>query len=103
MAAVLTEACSGVHHESLGCRRRSNCCEDLRTAALWLLEMGQGSQFKVYLPATEGVATEIEQGVELLQGHGELVLIVDDDLAVQQTNQSLLESYQYTTLGLRIK
>ncbi|NJP08244.1 MAG: PAS domain S-box protein [Leptolyngbyaceae cyanobacterium RU_5_1] len=61
-------------------------------------EVGQGSQFKVYLPTIGEAFTAIEQEAELLQGNGELVLIVDDDLAVQQTSQSLLESHQYTTL-----
>ncbi|MGQ9871635.1 MAG: PAS domain S-box protein [Leptodesmis sp.] len=61
-------------------------------------EVGQGSQFKVYLPAIEGATEELVQSEELLGGHGELVLIVDDDMAVQRANQSLLEHHQYTTL-----
>lgn len=61
-------------------------------------EVGQGSQFKVYLPAIEGATEEPIQSEELLDGHGELVLIVDDDIAVQRANQSLLEHHQYTTL-----
>lgn len=61
-------------------------------------EPGQGSQFKVYLPAAEGTVTNIEPGAELLQGHGELVLIVEDDLTVQGANRSIVESYDYRTL-----
>ncbi|HEY9625457.1 MAG TPA: PAS domain S-box protein [Crinalium sp.] len=61
-------------------------------------QVGQGSQFKVYLPMMEGTTPESAQAEALLYGNGELVLIVDDDLAVQRTNQSLLESHHYTTL-----
>ncbi|MBD2464760.1 PAS domain S-box protein [Oscillatoria sp. FACHB-1407] len=60
-------------------------------------EVGQGSQFKVYLPATEELVPDIPLEEELLEGNGERVLIVDDDLAIRQTNQSLLESHYYTT------
>jgi two-component system, cell cycle sensor histidine kinase and response regulator CckA len=61
-------------------------------------ELGQGSQFKVYLPAVEGTVAQIESGTEPIRGHGELVLIVEDDLTVQGANRSILESYGYRTL-----
>lgn len=61
-------------------------------------EIGQGSQFKVYLPTTEELSSDIQQKENLLTGNGERVLIVDDDLAVRQANQSLLASHHYTTL-----
>ncbi|MBW4549685.1 MAG: PAS domain S-box protein [Aphanocapsa sp. GSE-SYN-MK-11-07L] len=61
-------------------------------------QVGQGSQFIVYLPTTEEIRTEGQPTEELPQGHGELVLIVDDDADVQKTNQALLESYCYETL-----
>lgn len=61
-------------------------------------EVGQGSQFKIYLPTIEGTAEEVAQTEELLDGNGELVLIVDDDIAVQRASQSLLEHHHYKTL-----
>jgi two-component system, cell cycle sensor histidine kinase and response regulator CckA len=61
-------------------------------------ELGQGSQFNVYLPAVEGTVAQIESGTEPSRGHGELVLIVEDDLTVQGANRSILESYGYRTL-----
>lgn len=64
-------------------------------------ELGQGTQIKVYLPAVETQQVEEQSSVELPQGRGELILVVDDDRAVGQTNQSLLESYQYRTLAAR--
>lgn len=61
-------------------------------------ELGQGTQVKVYLPATVEAAGQGSLPAEPVQGNGELVLIVDDDPAVQQTNRALLESRHYTTL-----
>jgi hypothetical protein len=63
-----------------------------------LSEVGEGTQFKVYLPTIEGSVSESDLAEALLLGNGELVLIVDDDLAVQRVTQSLLEQYRYTTL-----
>ncbi len=61
-------------------------------------EVGKGSQFKVYLPTTAGATATVEPAQARRSGQGELVLIVDDDRAVQQTNRALLESHHYTTL-----
>ncbi|MBW4622153.1 MAG: PAS domain S-box protein [Cyanosarcina radialis HA8281-LM2] len=63
-----------------------------------LSEVGKGTQFKVYLPAIEGSVRESDRTEALLLGNGELVLIADDDPAVQRVTQSLLEQYRYTTL-----
>jgi PAS domain S-box-containing protein len=64
-----------------------------------LSEPGEGTQFKVYLPILEGtLPDETEPLSELPQGEGELVLIVEDDPAIQLANQTLLESYHYRTL-----
>ncbi|MGG6293941.1 PAS domain S-box protein [Leptolyngbya sp. AN02str] len=61
-------------------------------------QVNQGSQFKVFLPMAEGAVEGTPSEQELLYGNGERILIVDDDIAVRQTNQSLLESHRYTTL-----
>jgi PAS domain S-box-containing protein len=61
-------------------------------------ELGQGSQFKVYLPATAPVLPQIEEQVLPMNGNGELILIVDDDPLVQQVTQTLLEQHHYNTL-----
>lgn len=62
-------------------------------------ELGEGTQFKVYLPIVEAtLPDEGEQLSELPQGEGELVLIVEDDPAIQLVNQTLLESHHYKTL-----
>jgi two-component system, cell cycle sensor histidine kinase and response regulator CckA len=61
-------------------------------------EVGQGTQFKVYLPTTAEVGEQPQQGVVLPKGQGELVLIVDDDSGIQKTHQALLEGHDYKTL-----
>lgn len=69
-------------------------------------EVGQGSTFKVYLPAIEAAA-DIRQPLESVppdpssksfNGNGELILVVDDDQAVRLTTQVLLENQRYKTL-----
>jgi PAS domain S-box-containing protein len=61
-------------------------------------ELGQGSQFKIYLPATAPVPHPSEPQGLPLEGHGEWVLIVDDDPLVQRVTQTLLEQHHYQTL-----
>lgn len=58
-------------------------------------EVGQGSQFKVYLPAIEDVVVTFEEEQLLLQGDRELILIVDDEPLIQQATSSALEAHNY--------
>lgn len=61
--------------------------------------VGQGTEFKIYLPATtDGKTTDTRSSSELPTGNGEPILIVDDDPAVRDANRSLLEEYNYRTL-----
>jgi CheY-like chemotaxis protein len=46
----------------------------------------------------EGTVSSIPQKKDLLKGNGEMVLMVEDDLAVQNANRSLLDSYHYKIL-----
>ncbi|RCJ19722.1 hybrid sensor histidine kinase/response regulator [Nostoc minutum NIES-26] len=61
-------------------------------------EIGSGTHFKVYLPAVGG--TEILNAEELtpLTGNGELILVVDDEPAIQDITKTSLETHQYQTL-----
>jgi PAS domain S-box-containing protein len=63
-----------------------------------LSEVGKGTQFKVYLPATETTSTQPSAEEQLLRGNGELILLVDDEAAVQQITKASLEEYNYRTL-----
>lgn len=63
-------------------------------------EIGQGTQFKVYLPAT-AVAETGHKGAEnseMPAGHGELILVVDDEAPVREVTKTSLESHAYQVL-----
>jgi CheY-like chemotaxis protein len=63
-------------------------------------EVGKGTQFKVYLPVTQTIETDCIPAVhkELPAGHGELILVVDDEDAICQITKSSLETYGYKVL-----
>lgn len=61
-------------------------------------EVGGGTQMRVYLPTTDATPMVPTATTRQLAGAGELVLIVDDDIAVQQTTRSLLENHDYQTI-----
>lgn len=63
-------------------------------------EIGKGSIFKVYLPATTHRAEVnlIAGETELPRGHGEMILVVDDEASVRQITQQTLEAFGYCVL-----
>jgi PAS domain S-box-containing protein len=63
-------------------------------------EIGKGTQFKVHLPALEISQlrqTEIDKPV-LPAGNGELILVVDDEVAIREITRTTLESFNYRVL-----
>ncbi len=61
-------------------------------------EVGKNSQFKVYLPARAETALQPTANPELLRGHGELVLVVDDETAICEITKTALEINNYKVL-----
>ena len=63
-------------------------------------EVGKGTQFRAYFPAAESALTTqaLEERAEVPLGHGELVLVVDDELAIREITKSTLETFGYTAL-----
>ncbi|MBD2328909.1 PAS domain S-box protein [Alkalinema sp. FACHB-956] len=61
-------------------------------------ELNHGSQFKVYFPATAEILHQTTDSETLPLGKGELVLIIDDEAAVQYATKIILESHNYRTL-----
>jgi two-component system cell cycle sensor histidine kinase/response regulator CckA len=61
-------------------------------------EVGKGTQFKVYLPATETSGSEPEIDTMPPSGQGELILVVDDEVAIQEITKATLEAYGYRAI-----
>ncbi|ARV57376.1 hybrid sensor histidine kinase/response regulator [Nostocales cyanobacterium HT-58-2] len=62
-------------------------------------ELGAGTSFKVYLPAVQGMETQpAQEEPEVLAGHGELILVVDDEPSIQEITKASLETYNYKIL-----
>jgi len=59
-------------------------------------EAGKGSIFKLYLPAALGAGPEpAAEDVQSLRGHGEGILVVDDEEALRAVTQETFESFGY--------
>ena len=58
---------------------------------------GKGTLINVYLPAASGVMVSADESAvpEIPRGHGESVLLVDDEAAVLEVTRLLLEAYGY--------
>lgn len=63
-------------------------------------EVGKGTRFHVYLPAhmTASVGEAQPAHADLPRGSGELILVVDDEAAVQQITKQTLETFGYRVL-----
>jgi len=62
-------------------------------------EPGRGTQFKIYLPAAETqFAASGDAAGSLIYGRGELILVVDDELAIREITRGTLEAYGYRAL-----
>jgi two-component system, cell cycle sensor histidine kinase and response regulator CckA len=61
-------------------------------------EVGSGTTFKIYLPATEITEIELEPDLKPLAGNGELILVVEDETYIQEITKASLESQNYKTL-----
>jgi PAS domain S-box-containing protein len=64
-------------------------------------ELGKGTRFRVYLPAniTESPADDVAvERRRLPRGHGELILLVDDEEAIRKVARRTLERFGYRVL-----
>ena len=62
-------------------------------------KLGTGSSFKVYLPAVRTRNEDYSDSVpELFDGRGQLVLVVDDEIAIREITRDSLEVYNYHTM-----
>ncbi|MBE9107353.1 response regulator [Nostoc cf. edaphicum LEGE 07299] len=56
------------------------------------------TSFKVYLPAVGGIETLSPENLSPQTGHGELILVVDDEAAIQEITITSLEAHNYKIL-----
>lgn len=61
-------------------------------------EIGKGTEFKLFVPAVETMATSLAENVELPNGNRELILVVDDEDEILETTKISLETYNYRVL-----
>jgi two-component system cell cycle sensor histidine kinase/response regulator CckA len=63
-------------------------------------EAGRGTTFQVYLPLREGTGQDaaIEPTSELPRGHGELILVIDDEASVREVTRRTLEAFGYRVI-----
>jgi PAS domain S-box-containing protein len=64
-------------------------------------EVGKGTTFKIYLPASmkHEVSPKEEIRVEMPVGHGETILVVDDEASVREMSRNTLETYGYKVIA----
>jgi two-component system, cell cycle sensor histidine kinase and response regulator CckA len=61
-------------------------------------QVGQGTQFQVFLPAIEIAATAPAEALGLPCGQGELILVVDDEENIREMLKITLENYNYSVI-----
>ena len=64
-------------------------------------EIGKGACFRIHLQAAEhqSAQTTFAKSVEVPVGQGELILVVDDEEAIQQIARATLENYGYQVIS----
>ncbi|MEA5618197.1 PAS domain S-box protein [Cronbergia sp. UHCC 0137] len=61
-------------------------------------KVGQGSKFEIFLPSIEATQTIEIDNLEMLQGQGELILVVDDEIQICNVTKIILEGHNYRTI-----
>jgi two-component system, cell cycle sensor histidine kinase and response regulator CckA len=61
-------------------------------------QVGRGTRFRVYFPATDSRAAAPDLDPTPRLGQGELILIVDDEVAIQEVTKATLEVYGYQAI-----
>lgn len=61
-------------------------------------EVGVGTQFQIYFPAVDVPETLPIVESSLPKGYGELILVVDDEMAIREITKASLEAYNYQAI-----
>ena len=63
-------------------------------------EVGKGSIFKVYLPSNQICELPVTVDAKLINGNGELILVIDDEVTICEITKTTLESHNYRVLSV---
>ncbi|MGB3652895.1 MAG: PAS domain S-box protein [Rivularia sp. (in: cyanobacteria)] len=61
-------------------------------------QVGKGSQFQIYLPASQNQEIEETTDREISKGNGELILVVDDEKNIREITENSLLTHNYKIL-----
>jgi CheY-like chemotaxis protein len=61
-------------------------------------EVEKGSRFKIFLPSRQVTESPPDNNGELLNGNDELILVVDDEVAICEIAKTTLETHNYQVL-----
>jgi PAS domain S-box-containing protein len=63
-------------------------------------DLGKGTTFRIYIPATGTSSSEEAASEEVAppEGHGELILVIDDEAAIREISKETLEAYGYKAM-----
>ncbi|WP_448561582.1 response regulator [Trichothermofontia sp.] len=61
-------------------------------------EVHKGSEFRIFLPASQPSSPPAQDSLAPLLGHQELILVVDDETAICEITKATLETYNYRVL-----
>ena len=61
-------------------------------------QVGEGTEFKVYLPALQSNETQGPTSPEISDGAGAWLLLADDEAAIRESTKTTLEAYGYRVL-----
>ncbi len=62
-------------------------------------EPGVGTEFKIYLPATQVGGSEMRENIMVLPGGDEDILIVDDEIDIVKIEEEILRNQGYNVVG----
>ncbi len=62
-------------------------------------KVGKGTAFKVYLPSTEDETEKADEHRSPERGHGELILVVDDEASIRDITTATLKSNLYNVIS----
>jgi hypothetical protein len=63
-------------------------------------EVDKGTQFQVFLPATDMIALLPALNSEMPKGQGELILVVDDEIAIREVMKATLSDLNYRVMAV---